>query len=100
MLFYYIFDVYQAKRLINVDFPMVTKRNFDKRDFLSLLSRELLSTGEIARKIRCDKVTALKYLRELKAEKRVIETRISSTSNVWSLRNGRKINYNIMVTYI
>ena len=70
---------------------MAAKRNFDKRDFLSLLSREPLSTGEIARKMRCDKVTALKYLRELKAEKRVIETRISSTSNVWQLNFENQI---------
>ena len=70
---------------------MAAQRNFDKRDFLSLLSREALSTGEIARKIKCDKVTALKYLKELKAEKRVIETRISSTSNVWQLNFDNQI---------
>ena len=70
---------------------MAAQRNFDKRDFLSLLRRETLSTGEIARKIKCDKVTALKYLKELKAEKRVIETRISSTSNVWQLNFDNQI---------
>jgi DNA modification methylase len=70
---------------------MAAKRNFDKNSFLSLLSNEPLSTGIIARKIRCDKVTALKYLRELKAEKIVVETRINHKTNVWQLNFENQI---------
>ena len=70
---------------------MAAKRNFDKNSFLALLTAKSMSTGDIAKKMRCDKVTALKYLRELKAEKRVIETRISSTSNVWELNFENQI---------
>ena len=70
---------------------MAAKRNFDERDFLALLTTKSMSTGCIAKKMRCDKVTALKYLRELKTEKRVIETRISSTSNVWQLNFENQI---------
>jgi len=47
---------------------MAAKRNFDKNSFLSLLSQESMSTGDIARVMKCDKVTALKYLKELKVE--------------------------------
>ena len=70
---------------------MAAKRNFDKNSFLALLTTKSISTGCIAKKMRCDKVTALKYLRELKTEKRVIETRISSTSNVWQLNFENQI---------
>jgi len=66
-------------------FTMSAKRNFNSNDILSVLKTGNFSTGEIARKIRCDRVTALKYLRELKAQKRVKETRISTNLNVWQL---------------
>src|SRR5665647_1000471 len=72
-------------RLIDMDFTMSAKRNFNSNDILSVLKTGNFSTGEIARKIRCDRVTALKYLRELKAQKRVKETRISTNLNVWQL---------------
>jgi DNA-binding IclR family transcriptional regulator len=64
---------------------MPAKRDFDANDFLELLRTTPLSTGDIARKIRCHPSTALRYLRELKATKLVEETRISNTSNIWRL---------------
>ena len=70
---------------------MSAQRNFDTKDILFLLSKEALSTGDVAKQIRCSRITALKYIRELKAEKRVIETRISSTSNVWQLNFDNQI---------
>jgi predicted methyltransferase len=91
MLFYYIFTVCYVITLIDVDFYMSAQRNFDTKDILFLLSKEALSTGNVAKQIRCSRITALKYLRELKAEKRVIETRISSTSNVWQLNFDNQI---------
>src|SRR5665647_838867 len=81
-------------RLTDMDFTMSAKRNFNSNDILALLHSQPLSTGEIARKIRCDRVTALKYLRELKAKKQVLETRISNTVNLWRLTNfGNQILY-------
>src|SRR5665647_197408 len=91
MLFYYIFTVCYVITLIDVDFYMSAQRNFDTKDILFLLSKEALSTGNVAKQIRCSRITALKYLRELKDEKRVIETRISSTSNVWQLNFDNQI---------
>ena len=69
---------------------MPAKRIFNVNDFLALLHKEStlptgLSTGSIARKIRCNRGTALKYLKELKAEKQITETRISNTLNLWKL---------------
>jgi len=64
---------------------MPAKRIFNVKDFLALLHVRPLSTGDIARKIRCNRGTALKYLKELKAKKQVLETRISNTLNLWKL---------------
>src|SRR5665647_127715 len=75
-------------RLIDMDFTMSAKRNFNSNDILSVLKTGNFSTGEIARKIRCDRVTALKYLRELKAQKHVVETRISTNLNLWQLTSS------------
>ena len=72
-------------RLTDMDFTMSAKRNFNSNDILSVLKTGNFSTGEIARKIRCDRATALKYLRELKAQKHVVETRISTNLNLWRL---------------
>jgi hypothetical protein len=67
---------------------MPAKRMFNVKDFLELLHIPL-STGEIARKIRCNRGTALNYLKELKAKKQVIETRISTNLNIWKLAGKR-----------
>jgi phage N-6-adenine-methyltransferase len=67
---------------------MPAKRIFKSEDFLAML-RIPLSTGEIARKLRCNRGTALKYLKELKANKQVLETRISNTLNVWKFAGKR-----------
>ena len=64
---------------------MPAKRKFNVKDFLALLKIKSFSTGEISRKIRCNRGTALKYLKELKVNKQVIETRISNTINQWKL---------------
>jgi predicted methyltransferase len=74
-----------------MDFNMSAKREFNGEDILVLLSTKSMSTGDIARKIKCSRVTALKYLRELKAEKRVIEARISTNLNVWQLNFENQI---------
>jgi hypothetical protein len=66
------------------EFNMPAKRNFKVDDFLALLHIPL-STGDIARRLKCNRGTALKYLRELKAKKQVIETRITTNLNVWKL---------------
>jgi phage N-6-adenine-methyltransferase len=67
---------------------MPAKRIFKFEDFLAML-RTPLSTGEIARKICCNRGTALKYLKELKTKKHVLETRISNTINLWKLAGKR-----------
>jgi DNA modification methylase len=67
------------------EFNMPAKRIFKVDNFLALLHVSSLSTGDIARKLRCNRGTALKYLKELKARKQVIETRISNTLNLWKL---------------
>jgi len=51
-----------------------------------------LSIGEIARKLRCNRGTALKYLKELKAKKQVLETCISTNLNVWKL-TGKRLSH-------
>jgi hypothetical protein len=67
-------------------FNMPAKRNFKVDDFLALLhTKSFSTTGEIARRLKCNRGTALKYLRELKAKKQVIETRVSNILNKWSL---------------
>jgi hypothetical protein len=48
-----------------------------------------LSTGVIARTVKCHISTALRCLRELKKAKQVIEQRISNTINLWKLTGKR-----------
>ena len=65
---------------------MPAKRNFNVKDFLSVLRKgSTLSTCNIAKTLHCHRTTALRYLRELKAKKQIVETRISNTLNVWKL---------------
>jgi len=68
---------------------MPAKRKFKLENFLEVLSLRSVSTGVIARKIKCAQSTALRYLRELKAAKQVIERRISNTINLWKLTGKR-----------
>ena|SRR5665647_815629 len=68
---------------------MPAKRMFNVKDFLELLHIPL-STGDLARKLRCNRGTALKYLRELKAKKQVLETRISTNLNLWKVNKKDK----------
>ena len=68
---------------------MPAKRLYKIKQFLEVLSIKSLSTGIIARKIKCAMSTALRYLRELKAAKQVIEKRISNTVNMWKLTGKR-----------
>ena len=68
---------------------MPAKRKFKLENFLEVLSLRSMSTGIIARKIKCAMSTALRYLRELKAAKQVIEKRISNTINLWKLTGKR-----------
>jgi hypothetical protein len=63
---------------------MPAKRIFNMKDFLALLHTPL-STGDIARKIHCNRGNALKYLKELISAKHVIEERVSNTLNIWRL---------------
>jgi hypothetical protein len=69
---------------------MPAKRKFKLETFLDILAGESMSTGVIARKIKCHISTARKYLRELKTAKQVIEQRISNTINLWRV-NGKRI---------
>ena len=68
---------------------MPAKRKFELSKFLEVLSLRSVSTGVIARKIKCAQSTALRYLRELKKAKQVIEQRISNTINLWKLTGKR-----------
>jgi hypothetical protein len=68
---------------------MPAKRKFKLENFLEVLSLRSLSTGIVARKIKCAMSTALRYLRELKAAKQVIEKRISNTINLWRITGKR-----------
>src|SRR5665647_1750833 len=68
---------------------MAAKRKFKLVNFLEVLSLRSVSTGVIARKIKCAQSTALRYLRELKKAKQVIEQRISNTINLWKLTGKR-----------
>jgi DNA N-6-adenine-methyltransferase (Dam) len=61
---------------------MPAKRMFNVKDFLELLHIPL-STGDIAKRLRCNRGTALKYLRELKSLAVVSEKRVSNTINLW-----------------
>ena len=68
---------------------MPQKRKYKLENFLEVLSIKSLSTGVIARKLKCCSSTALRYLRELKKSKQVIEQRISNTINLWKLTEKR-----------
>ena len=68
---------------------MPQKRKYKLENFLEVLSIKSLSTGVIARKLKCCSSTALRYLKELKKSKQVIEQRISNTINLWKLTEKR-----------
>jgi len=68
---------------------MPAKRKFKFENFVEVLSMKSISTGIIACKVKCAQSTALRYLRELKAAKQVIEKRISNTINLWKLTGKR-----------
>jgi hypothetical protein len=68
---------------------MAAKRKFELSKFLEVLSLRSISTGIIARRLKCHISTARRYLRELKAAKQVIERRISNTINLWRLTGKR-----------
>ena len=68
---------------------MPAKRKFELCKFLEVLSIRSISTGTVARKVKCHISTALRYLRELKKAKQVIEQRISNTINLWKLTEKR-----------
>jgi len=74
---------------------MPAKRIFKVNDFLALLRKGTFSTtGSIVRTLKCNRGTALKYLKELKAKKQVLDTRISNTVNLWQLTHfGNQILY-------
>jgi DNA-binding IclR family transcriptional regulator len=62
---------------------MPQKRKFKLDNFLEVLAIKYgLSTGVIARKLKCHISTALRYLRELKRAKQVVEQRVSNTINL------------------
>ncbi|MHB8101700.1 MAG: hypothetical protein ACYDEF_05895 [Methanosarcina sp.] len=69
---------------------MPAKRKYELKTFLEVLTVNPLSTGTISRKVKCHISTALRYLRELKAAKQVIEKRISNTINLWKL-TGKQV---------
>jgi hypothetical protein len=68
---------------------MPAKRLYKMKQFIEVLSLKSMSTGIVARKVKCAQSTALRYLRELKAAKQVIEKRISNTINLWKLTGKR-----------
>jgi hypothetical protein len=69
---------------------MPQKRKYKLDNFLEVLTiKSGLSTGVIVRKVKCHISTALRYLRELKKVKQVIEQRISNTINQWKLTGKR-----------
>jgi len=69
---------------------MPQKRKYSLKSFLEILAvKSGLSTGVIARKIKCAQSTALRYLRELKSARQVVEQRISNTINLWKLTGKR-----------
>jgi len=68
---------------------MAAKRKYELSKFLEVLSLRSMSTGTIARRLKCHINTALRYLRELKKAKQAIEKRISNTINLWKLTGKR-----------
>src|SRR5665647_52705 len=69
---------------------MPAKRKYELKKFIEVLTVNPLSTGIVARKLKCHISTALRYLRELKAAKKIIEKRISNTINLWKL-TGKQV---------
>jgi hypothetical protein len=68
---------------------MPQKRKYNLDQFIEILSIKSMSTGVIARKVKWHISTALRYLRELKKVRHVIEQRISNTINLWKLVGKR-----------
>jgi hypothetical protein len=68
---------------------MPQKLKFKLEMFSDILAGKSLSTGTIARKVKCHISTALRYLRELKRARQVIEKRISNTINLWRVTGKR-----------
>ena len=68
---------------------MPQKRKYNLDQFIEILSIKSMSTGVIARKVKCHISTALRYLRELKRVKQVVEQRISNTINLWRVTGKR-----------
>lgn len=69
---------------------MSTKRKYQLENFVEVsTTKSGLSTGVIARTVKCHISTALRCLRELKKAKQVIEQRISNTINLWKLTGKR-----------
>ncbi len=69
---------------------MPQKRKFKLDNFLEVLTiKSGLSTGVIARRVKCHISTTLRYLRELKRARQVVEQRISNTINQWKLIGKR-----------
>ena len=68
---------------------MPQKRKYSLKSFLEVLSVKSMSTGIIARQVKCHISTALRYLRELKKAKHVIEQRVSNTINLWRVVGKR-----------
>jgi len=59
------------------------------KSFLDILAVKSMSTGVIARKVKCHISTCLRYLRELKGLGEVVEQRISNTINLWGVTGKR-----------
>ena len=68
---------------------MPQKRKFKLKSFLDILAVKSMSTGVIARNVKCHISTALRYLRELKKARQVIEQRVSNTINLWGVTGKR-----------
>jgi hypothetical protein len=68
---------------------MAAKRKYSLKSFLDILAVKPMSTGSIARKVKCHISTARRYLRELKKARQVTEQRISNIINQWTLAGKR-----------
>jgi hypothetical protein len=68
---------------------MPQKRKFKLESFLDILAVTSMSTGSVARRLNCCHSTCLRYLRELKRAKHIIEQRISNTINLWRVTGKR-----------
>ena len=66
LLLLYIINVSVVNRFLVIgSLNMPAKRKFELDNFLEVLSLKSMSTGIIARKVKCHISTALRYLREL-----------------------------------